>query len=192
MRNQSWAKPGLVCFRRFASLCVEGVGVAGPQIGIGPVNQGGLHTWEQGYLALNSGRRWRMAQGDSTLPAPQRTINARPGSPWAQGVPSSASGGSRAAGSGAPIVCSPGGGTQADSSPGSPGGPLISASPRCMQSHSQEAPGSAPRAGGRLATGRCPHQTLRSALPPSGWARVRIRRRARHTAQSGITAAIRR
>ncbi|KAJ1213502.1 hypothetical protein NDU88_001139 [Pleurodeles waltl] len=72
MRNQSWAKPGLVCFRRFALLCVEGVGVAGPQIGIGPVNQGGLRTWEQGYVAPNSGRRWRMAQGDSTLPRPTK------------------------------------------------------------------------------------------------------------------------
>ncbi|KAJ1121657.1 hypothetical protein NDU88_000177 [Pleurodeles waltl] len=72
MRNQSWAKPGLVCFRRFASLCVGGVGAAGLQIGTGPVNQGGLRTWEQRYLAPNSGRRWRMAQGDSTLPRPTK------------------------------------------------------------------------------------------------------------------------
>ncbi|KAJ1113843.1 hypothetical protein NDU88_002084 [Pleurodeles waltl] len=87
-------------------------------------------------------------------------------------------------------LCVPQGGVpKADSSPGSPGGP---SSPRRMQSRSQEAPGSAARGGGRLATGRCPHQTLRAALPPSGWARVRIRRRAQHTAQSGITAAIRR
>ncbi|KAJ1105597.1 hypothetical protein NDU88_003002 [Pleurodeles waltl] len=83
MRNQSWAKPGLVCFRRFASLCVGGVGAAGLQIGTGSVNQGGPRTWEQRYLGPNSGRRWRMAQGDSTLPRPtkdnQRSSRAAPG-----------------------------------------------------------------------------------------------------------------
>ncbi|KAJ1201582.1 hypothetical protein NDU88_005390 [Pleurodeles waltl] len=68
MRNQSWAKPGQVRFRRFASLCVGGVDAAGLQIGTGSVNQGGPRTREQRHLASNSGSRWRMAQGDSTLP----------------------------------------------------------------------------------------------------------------------------
>ncbi|KAJ1206790.1 hypothetical protein NDU88_002188 [Pleurodeles waltl] len=118
-------------------------------------------------------------KGQSTLvPGLPGHRESRRRHPWAPGHPTPAL-----------RLCVPQGGVpKADSSPGSPGGPPF---PRCMQSRSQEAPGSAPRAGGQLATGRRPHQTLRSAPPPSGWARVRIRCRAQHTAQSGISAAIR-
>ncbi|KAJ1216168.1 hypothetical protein NDU88_003774 [Pleurodeles waltl] len=59
-----------------------------------------------------------------------------------------------------------------------------------MQSRSQEAPGPAPRAGGRFVTSRRPHQTFRFAPPPSGWARIRIWRWAQRASQSGIAAAI--
>ncbi|KAJ1082545.1 hypothetical protein NDU88_002710 [Pleurodeles waltl] len=72
MRKQFWTNPGLVCFRRIASLCVEGVGAVGLQLGVGPVNQRGPRTWQQGYPASNPGRRRRLSQGDSALPHPTK------------------------------------------------------------------------------------------------------------------------
>ncbi|KAJ1113504.1 hypothetical protein NDU88_001746 [Pleurodeles waltl] len=190
MRNQSWAKPGLVCFRGFALLCVGRVGAAGLQIGTGSVNQGGPHTREQRHLAPNSGRRWRMAQGDSPLPHPtkdnQRSSRAAPGVE------------SPVVGIRGPLCiqhqrtdCASPRGAYPKRAPhrAAPGGPQ---SPRCMQSRSQEAPGSAPRAGGQIATAGAPPDAPIRSPPPSGWARVRIRCRAQHTAQSGISAAIRR
>ncbi|KAJ1136542.1 hypothetical protein NDU88_002957 [Pleurodeles waltl] len=122
--------------------------------------------------------------GHSTLPRP--TKDNQRSSRAALGVESPVVGirGPLGIQHGAPIVRPPGGRTQSGPLTGQP---REAPSPRCMQSRSQEAPGSAPRAGGQLATRRSdPHP------PPSGWARVRIRCRAQHTAQSGISAAIRR
>ncbi|KAJ1218897.1 hypothetical protein NDU88_006468 [Pleurodeles waltl] len=176
MRNQSWAKPGQVCFRRFALLCVGGVDAAGLQIGTGSVDQGGPAPGNKGTwpptLAVDGGWQGRFHtvppnKGQSTL------VSGRPGRresrrrhPRAPGLPTPAH-----------RLCVPQGGVPKAGPPSS----------RCMQFRSQEAPGSAPRAGGQLAS-RCsdPHP------PPSGWARVRIRRRAQYTAQPGISAAIRR
>ncbi|KAJ1116538.1 hypothetical protein NDU88_004748 [Pleurodeles waltl] len=118
------------------------------------------------------------------------TISVHPGLPRVLKVPSSESGGSRAAVTGTPIVRSPGGVLKADHSPGSPGGPSVPASPQRRQTCSQGAPGPAPRAGGRPVTGRRPHQPLRFAPSPSGWARVRTRHRAQRTVQSGVAALI--
>ncbi|KAJ1185552.1 hypothetical protein NDU88_002344 [Pleurodeles waltl] len=123
-------------------------------------------------------------------PAPQRTISVHPGLSRVLKVPSSASGGSQAVVAGTPIVRSPGGVLKADHSPGSPGRPPVPASPQRRQTCSQGAPGPTPRAGGRPVTGRRPHQPLRFAPSPSGWARVRTRHRAQRTVQSGIEALI--
>ncbi|KAJ1187869.1 hypothetical protein NDU88_004637 [Pleurodeles waltl] len=190
MRKQFWAKPGLVCFRRIASLCVEGVGAVGLQLGVGPFNQRGPRTWQQGYPASNPGRRRRLSQGDSALPHPTKDNQC---SSWvALGVVSLVVGIRGFPGSShrRSDCAFPRGVPKADSPPGSTGGPLVPASPQCMQSRSQEAPGPAPRAGSRFATGRRPHQTLRFAPPPSGWARIRIWHWAQRAAQSGIAAAI--
>ncbi|KAJ1209276.1 hypothetical protein NDU88_004654 [Pleurodeles waltl] len=65
--------------------------------------------------------------------------------------------------------------------------PRVSSAPANLQ------PGGtrpAPRAGGRPVTGRRPHQPLRFAPSPSGWARVRTRHRAQRAVQSGIAALI--
>ncbi|KAJ1218609.1 hypothetical protein NDU88_006187 [Pleurodeles waltl] len=101
--------------------------------------------------------------------APQRTKSIHLGPSRARKVPSSASGGSRAADIRAPVVRSPGGGSpKVDSSPGSRGGPPAPASLRCVQPLSQGASDSASRAGGRLATGKRPHLSFRSAPLPWG------------------------
>ncbi|KAJ1193574.1 hypothetical protein NDU88_002870 [Pleurodeles waltl] len=190
MRKQFWAKPGLVCFRRIASLCVEGVGAVGLQLGVGSVNQRGPRTLQQGYPASNPGRRRRLSQGDSALPRPTKDNQC---SSWvALGVVSLVVGirGFPGRSHRRSDCAFPKGCTQSGLPTGQRRGPLVPASPQCMQSRSQEAPGPAPRAGGRFVTGRHPHQMLRFAPPPSGWACIRIWRWAQRAAQSGIAAAI--
>ncbi|KAJ1215726.1 hypothetical protein NDU88_003334 [Pleurodeles waltl] len=136
--------------------------------GPAPGNKG---TWPP-TLAVDGGRQGRFHtapphKGQSTL------VSGRPGRresrrrhPRAPGLPTPAH-----------RLCVPQGGVPK-------AGPTSS---HCMQFRSQEAPGSTPRVGGQLASRRSdPHP------PPSGWARVRIRCQAQHTAQSGISAAIRR
>ncbi|KAJ1123164.1 hypothetical protein NDU88_001637 [Pleurodeles waltl] len=122
MRNQSLAKPGQVCFRRFASLCVGGVDAAGLQIGTGSVNQGGPAPGNKGTwpptLAVDGGWQGRFhaappQRGQSTL------VSGRPGRresrrrhPRAPGLPTPAhrlcvpQGGVQKAGPRLLVVCS--------------------------------------------------------------------------------------
>ncbi|KAJ1131553.1 hypothetical protein NDU88_009888 [Pleurodeles waltl] len=190
MRKQFWAKAGLVFFRRIASLCVEGVGAVGLQLGVGPVNQRGPRTWQQGYPASNPDRRRRLSQGDSALPCPTEDNQC---SSWvALGVVSLVVGIRGFPGSShrRSDCAFPKGCTQS----GLPTGQRRGAPrPRVSSVHAVPQPGGTrprPRAGGRFVTGRRPHQTLRFAPPPSGWARIRIWRWAQRAAQSGIAAAI--
>ncbi|KAJ1191275.1 hypothetical protein NDU88_000591 [Pleurodeles waltl] len=178
MRNQSWAKPGQVPFRRFASLCVGGVDAAGLQIGTGSVNQGGPRTREQRHPAPNSGSRWRMVQGDSTLP--RLTRDNQRSSRAALGVESPVVG-----------IRRPLGLQHRRTDCASPRGAYPKRAPRLLVECSSAARRHQvpPLEQGANSP---PDAPIRTPPPPSGWARVRIRCRVQHTAQSGISAAIRR
>ncbi|KAJ1207889.1 hypothetical protein NDU88_003279 [Pleurodeles waltl] len=166
MRKLFWAKPGLVCFRRIASLCVEGVGAVGLQLGVGPVNQRGHRTWQQGYPASNPGGRQRLSQGDSALPRPTKDNQC---SSWvALGVVSLVVGIRGFPGSShrRSDCAFPKGCIQSVLPTGQRRG---APRPRVSSVHAVPQPGGtrpAPRAGGRFVTGTRPHQTLRFAPPP--------------------------